>query len=242
MVFDQAEYDLRCEWGLPGVRQLSRISDVIVIVDILSFSTAVDVAVARGAEVLPFPWRDDSAREFAASKNAVLASRRGEEGKYSLSPASLESIEPGAVLVLPSPNGSTLSLSATNAAIFTACFRNCEAVAAKLAHYGSRIAVIPAGEQWEDGSLRPAIEDWIGAGAVLAHLTGRRSPEADAAVACFQKFQHDLRGILDACSSGKELSLKGFSRDVELAAAYNCSASVPVLSDDRYVNCGFSLQ
>jgi 2-phosphosulfolactate phosphatase len=53
VLFDQAEYDLRCEWGLQGLRHLSPISDAVIVVDILSFSTAVDIVVARGAFVLP---------------------------------------------------------------------------------------------------------------------------------------------------------------------------------------------
>ncbi|HLJ47643.1 MAG TPA: 2-phosphosulfolactate phosphatase [Bryobacteraceae bacterium] len=227
---------------MQGIRQLAPISDVVVIVDVLSFSTAVDIAVSRGAEVLPFPWNGNSAEEFAASKGAVLASPRSARDGYSLSPASLESIEPGVALVLPSPNGATLSLNAESAVTFTACLRNCAAVAARILEYGSRIAVIPAGEGWGDGSLRPAIEDWIGAGAVLSCLTGRRSPEADIAVTCFENFEHRLADMLTRSCSGKELAERGFLRDVELAAGYNCSSAVPILRSDRFTNCGDSQQ
>ncbi|MGO4885253.1 MAG: 2-phosphosulfolactate phosphatase [Bryobacteraceae bacterium] len=89
------------------------------------------------------------------------------------------------------------SLEAANVAtLFTACLRNCRAVAAHAHTHGSRIAVIPAGEQWGDDSLRPAIEDLIGAGAVLAHLPGRPSPEAETAIAAFERFQRNLHDAL----------------------------------------------
>jgi len=93
-------------------------------------STAVDIAVARGATVLPYRWRDDSAAVFARSQGALLASRRSPEG-YSLAPASLRTIPPGSALVLPSPNGSTLCAITKAAVVFTACLRNCGAVAAQ---------------------------------------------------------------------------------------------------------------
>ena len=32
--YDQAEYDLRCEWGLAGVQALAQISDVLIVVDV----------------------------------------------------------------------------------------------------------------------------------------------------------------------------------------------------------------
>ena len=95
MLFDQGEYDLRCEWGLQGLLQLAPISDAVVIVDILSFSTAVDIAVANGASVLPYRWKDDSAAKFAQEKGACLASARRSGGAYSLSPASLQTIPAG---------------------------------------------------------------------------------------------------------------------------------------------------
>jgi 2-phosphosulfolactate phosphatase len=233
--WDQAEYDLRCEWGLPGVKALAPISDVLIVVDVLVFSTSVDMALARGASVLPYRWRDSSAKAFAKSKGALLAGARN-AGGYSLSPPSLQSIPAGSALVLPSPNGSALCTMAGAAVTFTACLRNCRAVAAHVRERGSRIAVVPAGEQWEGGALRPAIEDLIGAGAVLASLAGRPSPEAETAIAAFERFQHNLHDALARSTSGKELAGRGFAGDVEAAAAYAVSGTAPELRQDRFVD------
>jgi 2-phosphosulfolactate phosphatase len=233
--WDQTEYDLRCEWGLAGVQALAPASDVLIVIDVLVFSTAVDVAVARGASVLPYRWRDSSAEAFARSKGAVLAGPRS-AGGYSLSPPSLQSLPSETALVLPSPNGSTLCLMANAPAIYTACLRNCRAVAAHARARGSRMAVIPAGEQWGDGTLRPGIEDLIGAGALLASLPGRPSPEAETAIAAFERFQHNLHDALARSISGKELVERGFARDVEVAAEHAVSAAVPVMQEDRFVD------
>lgn len=238
MTFDQSEYDLRCEWGVVGHHFLAPAADVLILVDILVFSTAVDIAVANGASVLPYRWRDDFAAAFAASKGALLAGPRSAVGGYSLSPASLQSIPAGAALVLPSPNGSTLATGAGAITTFTACLRNCRAVAARARECGARIAVVPAGERWHDGSLRPAIEDLIGAGAILAHLPGRASPEAETAVTAFERFRHNLHDALARYISGRELIERGFPSDVELAAEYAVSSSAPILNQDRFVDCG----
>ncbi len=85
MTFDQSEFDVRCEWGLNGVANLAPISDAIIIVDVMSFSTAVVVGTARGAYVHPYRWKDDSSIEFADSIGGELAGSRG-KSKYSLSP------------------------------------------------------------------------------------------------------------------------------------------------------------
>ena len=78
-----------------------------------------------------------------------------------LSPPSLLQLEPGARLVLPSPNGSHLTTQAQSRHIFTACLRNHGAVAAAQT-VARTILVVPAGERWPDGSMRPALEDWLG--------------------------------------------------------------------------------
>jgi 2-phosphosulfolactate phosphatase len=233
--WDQAEYDFRCEWGLAGVKALAPISEILIVVDVLVFSTAVDIAVALGASVLPYRWRDASAEAFAQSKGALLASARS-AGGYSLSPPSLRSLPAGAALVLPSPNGSTLCLAAGGTTTYTACLRNYQAVANHARTRGSRIAVVPAGEQWGDGGLRPAIEDLIGAGAVLACLPGRPSPEAETAIAVFEHFRHNLHDALLRSTSGKELAERGFACDVEVAGEYAVSSAAPVMQKDRFVS------
>jgi 2-phosphosulfolactate phosphatase len=236
VLFDQTEYHLRCEWGLPGLRALAATSDAVVIVDVLSFSTAVDIAVSNGACVFPYRWKDDSAKRFASGKGALLASGRTAPGQYSLSPASLRSITAQTLLVLPSPNGSTLCLSTGGVPTFTACLRNAPSVAKRVAAHGPRIAVIPAGERWSDDSLRPCLEDLIGAGAVLTELAGTLSPEAELAVSTFAHFRRQLRDAISHCGSGKELIQNGFALDVELAAEHAVSTAVPVLTGDRFVN------
>ena len=48
MFCDQREFDVQCAWGAAGLRQLVATSDAIVIVDVLSFATCVDIAVGNG--------------------------------------------------------------------------------------------------------------------------------------------------------------------------------------------------
>src|SRR3954453_15926373 len=110
--FAQASYRVRFEWGPSGAAGLWRTADHAVVVDVLSFSTTVTVAVDRGIEVYPYRWRDQSAPAFAAARNAVLAVGRsqahGSDG-VSLSPASVARVRGVGRLVLPSPNGATIA-------------------------------------------------------------------------------------------------------------------------------------
>ncbi len=237
MYYDQAEYDIRCEWGGEGLSELMPGSRAIVIVDVLSFSTCVDIAVGNRAVVHPYQFKDHSAADYARSRNAQLANspREHDGGGYSLSPASLEGIPPGTSLVLPSPNGSTLSLSTGSLPTFAGCLRNATVLARALQQYGTGISIIPAGERWKkQQTLRPAIEDLVGAGAIIHALKGSRSPEAESASAVFNAFKDRLESILSASSSGKELVGRGFERDVQLAAALDVSSCVPVLKGEAY--------
>jgi 2-phosphosulfolactate phosphatase len=139
--FDQGMFDVRMEWGLRGAEAISPGADFVVIVDVLSFTTTVSVALDRGAEVFPYPWRDDSARAFARQHRAVLATGRSQVGtaaadpsqapQVSLSPASVRAAPNLDRIVLPSPNGSALAsqLAGSGRQVLAACLRNRTAVA-----------------------------------------------------------------------------------------------------------------
>ncbi len=234
MTFDQREYDIRCEWGLHGAEILAPLCDAIIVVDVLSFSTAVSVAVNRGGIVFPYRWKDDSRLEFARQMGAILAGPRG-SGTYSLSPLSLTLVRSGERIVLPSPNGSTVSLATGDKPTYAGCLRNASAVARAAQAHGTRIGVVPCGERWQtDASLRPAFEDLIGAGAIIAELEGSRSPEAMTALWAFEGVASSLQSFLEKCSSGKELIERGHGEDVGIASELDADRIAPRLLDGSY--------
>jgi len=229
----QGPFEVRCEWGPQGVAALEGCR-TFVVVDVLSFSTCVAVAAARGVEVAPCRSMDREAAELARRLGATVAGPRG--GGYSLSPASLLSAPRGMRLVLASPNGATVSLEAgARGHVLAGCLRNRSAVAKRAASLGGPIGTVPAGERWPDGTLRPCYEDLLGAGAIAAKLTGSRSPEAAAAVAMFEAASDRLAASLMSCSSGCELVERGFPEDVRMAAELDADAVAPELNDGRYV-------
>ncbi len=244
MFDDQAEFAERFEWGEDGVRRLAPVADVVVVVDILRFTTAIDVAVGRGATVYPYRQRGDAAAAFARRSDAVLAGD-GEQRRPG-SPYSLMAIPSGTRLVLPSPNGATLILGAAElgATVLAGCLRNAMATAAACRVRGGSVAVVAAGERWRHdgamtGSLRPGVEDLVGAGAILAALAPTNpSPEAIAAMAAFHAALPDLGGFLATCASGKELCGQGLAADVGLAAQLDVSQMILAFKDAAFAPQG----
>ena len=234
MTFTQSEFNIRLEWGERGVNLLAPISDVVIIVDVLSFTTCVEIATGRKAIIYPYRGQLEMAQEYARSVNADLAEKR-RDAKYSLSPKSMLNIPQGIKLVLPSPNGSTLTLATGDTPTLAGCLRNARAVAQAAKKYGRRIAIIPAGERWPDGSLRPSFEDLMGAGAIINFLDGKCSPEARTAKFAFLAAEKDLETQLLQCGSGKELIERGYREDVLLAAELNISDCVPTLQNGAYI-------
>lgn len=229
--------NVECEWGPMGAADAGR--GMVVVVDVLSFSTAVTVAVSRGTAV--YAASPGAAALVAQEVDAVLASRRGEETAdrpWSLSPAALLQAPMTPRLVLPSPNGSAIAArAAPGTHVVAGCLRNASAVAHYVATLARTVTVVPAGERWPDGSLRPALEDWLGAGAIVSRLrrmaTVDLSPEAEAAGATFEATT-DVTAAVAACASGRELRDRGYGTDVAIAAEVDGDRSVPLLVDGAF--------
>jgi 2-phosphosulfolactate phosphatase len=236
-VFQQVKHPVRFEWGAVGVQKLAPLSGVVIIIDVLSFTSCVDVATSRGAIVYPYHFKDESAKSYAESVGATLAGKRGEG--VSLSPGSLTGLRPGEKICLPSPNGSTCTMIAKNSGVtvIAASLRNAEVVADFIFnhHPNDVISVIACGEHWAGGEPRPALEDLVGAGAVLHYFDQQLlSPEAQVAVAAFRSIKPKLIESLLECSSGQELIERGYQEELYFAAELNVSTTVPILKKGAY--------
>ncbi|MBP2474219.1 2-phosphosulfolactate phosphatase [Crossiella equi] len=246
-VFEQSGHRVRLEWGGEGVAALSRECAVLVVVDVLVFTTTVDVALGRGARVLPYATDDEAAREAARRRGAHLtevglatstAGSTATGGRWSLRPSSLTEVPPGTLLGIHSPNGGTLCARAARAGahVLAGCLRNASAVAAKAEELaaGRPIGVIAGGERWRvDGRpLRPSVEDYLGAAAIVHALApAGRSAEAELAASAFASVRDRVPALLADSVSGRELIEAGVPGDVELAGAVDSSTLAPVLVD-----------
>jgi 2-phosphosulfolactate phosphatase len=247
--FLQDSCGVRFDWGMAAAAALGPVASFLVIVDVLSFSTAVTLAVEAGARVFPHPWRHAEAAEFARSKGAqigVCRSNASAGSPWSLSPAALRRAPSAGGLVLLSQNGSAISAAAraSGTAVVAACLRNASATARWLTGQGAGnasrpVAVIAAGERWPDGALRPALEDMLGAGAVIAALqrcgAGPVSPEAAQAATCFQATA-DIAAAVANSVSGQELLSSGYAEDVTVATELDSSAVVPAMTGEAFAD------
>ncbi len=183
--FDQSTYQIRLEWGVPGLHRLAP-ADVVIVVDVLRFSSTVPDAVARGAVI-----DLDDALQW-------------------------------------STNGAAVTAAANSDTVLIGGIRNASAVARAVQAVQERrgrrtsVSVIAAGELDGAGSVRFAVEDHLGAGAIIAALTDlgidHTSPEAAAAAESFRSLRGALRHLLGASGSGRELEI-GVASTARMEAA-----------------------
>lgn len=247
----QDGFAVRFESGPAGAREVARLGDVVVVVDVLSFSTTVSVAMDRGIRIKPL------AEAGATASPTPVAVRREETSStqpWSLSPTSVRSGPQIELLALPSPNGAHIAEAAAahGAVVFAGCLRNARAtaIAARRAARGTdpagqrrrpenAVLLIAAGERWPDGSLRPALEDVLGAGAIIHELVelgvplASCSPEAQMALRAWQ-CTADPASALYACVSGRELIDRGYRQDVEIACESNASDLAAHFTDGAF--------
>ena len=200
--FDQSTYQVRLEWGVDGLARLAP-AEIVVVVDVLRFSTTVIDAVQRGER-----YRLDAAAHAVSINGAAVAAAAADAG---------------ALVLL----GALTNASAVAAAAL-----------AEQQRRGARtsIAVIAAGELGSvDARLRFAVEDQLGAGAVVDALGAlgidHTSPDAAVAAESFRALRRAAKHLLTASGSGLELIERGRRDEVLAAAAVDAASLVPVLRD-----------
>ncbi|GAA0674456.1 hypothetical protein GCM10010193_29230 [Kitasatospora atroaurantiaca] len=231
------------EWGPTGAGLAAARGDIVVVVDVLSFSTTLAVAVARdftclvysGAEIERMGGLEAAATGLGA--RPLSKRRRVPPGQISLSPQSLLSAEPGQRVLFTSLNGAAAAGAAAGApALLVGGLRNASASAAAVSRLlddgvAKRVTVVACGEHWssvEPGveGMRPSLEDWLGAGLICSRL-------ADAGCSLSAEALVAARGwtgpeALASCISARELVAAGFGDDVALALEVDVSDTVPV--------------
>ncbi|WP_162795709.1 2-phosphosulfolactate phosphatase [Nonomuraea lactucae] len=235
--------DVHVEWGVTGAALAAARGDAIVVVDVLSFSTTLAIAVARGftclvysgAEIAEMGGPEAAARRLAA--RPLSKQRRVPPGELSLSPGSLLRADPDQRVLFTSLNGASVAAASASApALLVSGLRNAAAsarTARALLTSGAarRITVVACGEQWNSvepgvSGLRPAVEDWQGAGLLCRRLgEAGLSLSAEAALAAGAWESPDA--LLD-CVSARELVAAGFAEDVELGMKVDVSDVVAV--------------
>lgn len=250
-MFNQEPFPIKFDWGGIGASRASQRGDIIVIVDVLSFSTSVVAALASGAIIFPFPYDENlTGYEYAKEIKGELILGRAEalkSKKPSLSPASFNNSHSGKKYVLSSKNGALCTWLATDTEhLFIGCFNNATAVANVVNDIRKKtnknVTIIACGEKWENNglgtsdSLRPCIEDFLAAGSILSKLEGKKSPEAEVSSITFLNSQHKILSLIENSGSGQELVQRGFKEDVVIASNINSDNVVPIICDKCVTN------
>jgi len=232
------------DWARDGLEYALERKDIVIIVDTLRFSSAVITAVAHGYTIIPAPDRIQG-KIIAEKTNAKLANRSNESG-LSISPGSF--IQAAAAkekkVILPSPNGASCATLVTqNDLAFIGCFLNARAIGemvSDLAHAKEKnVTVIACGEQRsiktgervvyipEEAFRVFAIEDYLAAGAIIAHTALQRSVEAEVSIRSFISSKDDLLQLLRGSFSGRYLVENDLGVDIEHAVQLNLYNVVP---------------
>lgn len=212
--FDQSRYQVRLEWGDDGLARLAA-SDVVVVVDVLRFSSTVTTRVAAGGAV-PL-----DAAAHAVSLNGAATSRAA------------AALDPAPIVLL----GCLRNASAVAEAIADEQRRRGARTSIALIA-GGELVPADAGAAART-ARRFAVEDLLGAGAIVDALGVRgidhTSPEAAAAGEAFRGLRAARRHLLAASGSGQELAERGAHDEVRAAAELDASTAVPVLREGVFV-------
>jgi 2-phosphosulfolactate phosphatase len=232
------------DWAQDGLMYALKNRDIVVVVDTLRFSSAVVTAVAHGFSIYPVPDRQHG-EKLSETVDACMAGRSDEPG-ISISPVSFVNVpvDHSRNVILPSPNGATCSamINAEDCAL-VGCFLNAQAAGEMLTSLayskGRNVTVIACGEQRsvvtgqrvvyvpEDAHRVFAIEDYLGAGAIIVNTSLQRSAEAEICARSFMAAENDLSALVRDSFSGRYLIEHDMVADIDHAVQINRYTIVP---------------
>jgi len=193
----QANYQVRLDWGLPGLGRLAP-ADVVILVQTLGLSADTLAAAEAG-----MPFR-------------------------------IEGL-PTSALVHSASEGT--------AHVLIGGIRNARAVADRVLELQTAraartsIAIIAIGYP-DAETLRFAVDDLLGAGAVVAALgdlgIDHASPDAAVAGEGYRALRGAARHLLSASGTGRSLADAGRAEVVQTAAARDAASVVPTLIDGAF--------
>lgn len=211
----------------------------VAVFDVLRATTSMAAALAEGvAEIRIYPDTATAARDAgAASPTRLLC---GEEKclpppgfDLGNSPGAFTAEHRGRVMHMSTTNGTRAIVACRKAmAVYPAALVNARAVATALLKDGRDVTLLCAGTAGE-----VAIEDVIGAGAVLDALYDERSELMHAsddpliARLLFRSFRHSLRVGIAAGKGGENVQAAGLAADIDFAARLDALAIVGRIDD-----------
>ena len=202
--FDQSTYQVRLEWGVDGLSRLAP-ADIVVVVDVLRFSTTVIEAVDRGED---YPL---DAAAHAVSINGA--------------PVAQAAARTGALVLL----GGLRNASAVAVAVLAEQARRGARMSIAVIAAGELSGRDAA------STLRFAVEDQLGAGAIIDALGAlgidHTSPDAAVAAESFRALRRAVKHLLTASGSGRELIETGRGAAIARAAAVDAASVVPALRE-----------
>jgi 2-phosphosulfolactate phosphatase len=241
---------VKTDWGAEGVKHALKKNDIVVIVDAIRFSSAAVTAAAEGFTIYPVP-NIDKGQRLAVEIGAELAGNTP-SARFSLSPLSYikHCGHPNKRVVLASPNGAACaSLLKENDIGFIGCFLNAAAAARKAEQEalasGRDITVIAAGEERaaeKDGRVYYvreskervfAPEDYLGAGAVISHLSLSKDTDAALCERAYLAVRDNLGDLLKASYSGRWLLQNEAEKDLEHLLQIDYYDIVPVINNGK---------
>jgi 2-phosphosulfolactate phosphatase len=230
-------------WGPAGIEEALANHDLIVVVDVLRFSSTVTTAVANGFTIVPST--DLKKAELLSGETGWAVSGRTGTAQYSLSPLDYVNPKHTDEVILVSPNGAAcMQMISEEETGFIGCFLNARTVGRVLNTLSQKrrrnVAVIAAGEVKEGQSedlhqRRFALEDYLGCGLILSELRLALSPEATLCMRAYEASKMDYVELVRNCESGRYLIERGQDYDISHCVQRSIYEIVPVIHDAMIV-------